>query len=69
LGLPDGTGIDLFAELKSQYGLKGIAVSGYGMEDDVQRCLAAGFAAHVTKPINLDRLDDLIQEVAGQCVA
>jgi len=69
LGLPDGTGIELFGELKGLYKLPGIAVSGYGMEDDVQRCLAAGFAAHVTKPINLDRLDDLIQEVAGQCIA
>lgn len=69
LGLPDGSGIELFSELKAHYGLRGIAVSGYGMEDDVQRCLAAGFEAHVTKPVNLHRLEDLIQEIAGQCVA
>ncbi|HEV2295155.1 MAG TPA: ATP-binding protein [Tepidisphaeraceae bacterium] len=68
LGLPDGTGIELFSELKAQYGLRGIAVSGFGMEDDVQRCLAAGFDAHVTKPVNIDRLGNLIQEIGGQCV-
>ena len=69
LGLPDGTGVELFTELREHYGLRGIAVSGFGMEDDVQRCMAAGFAAHVTKPINLDHLDGLIQEVASQCAA
>src|SRR6185295_254111 len=32
LGLPDGNGLDLMRELAGRYGLKGIALSGYGME-------------------------------------
>lgn len=56
LGLPDGSGHDLMRQLRNAYGLSGIAVSGYGMEDDVQKSLAAGFARHFTKPINFEEL-------------
>ncbi|HEV2293534.1 MAG TPA: ATP-binding protein [Tepidisphaeraceae bacterium] len=43
LGLPDGSGLDLMRELRQQYGLRGIALSGYGMEEDLQRSRDAGF--------------------------
>jgi two-component system CheB/CheR fusion protein len=62
LGLPDGTGLELMAELHGRYGVKGIALSGYGMEEDVRRSLEAGFARHLTKPINLQALQTAIQE-------
>jgi two-component system CheB/CheR fusion protein len=62
LGLPDGTGLDLMAELHGRYGVKGIALSGYGMEEDVRRSLEAGFERHLTKPINLQALQTAIQE-------
>ncbi len=58
IGLPDGTGYDLMAELHGRFGLPGIAFSGYGMEDDVKRSLAVGFSAHLTKPIDFDRLKE-----------
>jgi two-component system CheB/CheR fusion protein len=64
LGLPDGTGLDLMTELHGRYGVKGIALSGYGMEDDVRRSLEAGFERHLTKPINLQALQSAIQETA-----
>ena len=32
IGLPDGSGFDLMAELRERHGLKGIALTGYGME-------------------------------------
>jgi two-component system CheB/CheR fusion protein len=64
LGLPDGTGLDLMAELQGRYGIKGIALSGYGMEEDVRKSLAAGFERHLTKPINLQALQNAIQETA-----
>ena len=35
LGLPDGTGIELMAQLRERHGLRGIALSGYGMDEDV----------------------------------
>ena len=62
LGLPDGSGLDLMQELHCRYGLRGIALSGYGMEEDVRRSLEAGFALHLTKPINPQDLQAAIQE-------
>ncbi len=64
LGLPDGTGLDLMSELHGRYGVKGIALSGYGMEEDVRRSLEAGFDRHLTKPINLQALQAAIQDAA-----
>jgi PAS domain S-box-containing protein len=62
LGLPDGSGLDLMQQLHRRYGLRGIALSGYGMEEDVRRSLDAGFALHLTKPINPQDLQAAIQE-------
>jgi signal transduction histidine kinase len=57
IGLPDGTGYELMAELHGRHGLVGIALTGYGMEEDISRSQAAGFVAHLTKPITVDALD------------
>ncbi len=62
LGLPDGDGCDLMRVLSKRHGLKGIALSGYGMDEDIKRSLAAGFARHLTKPVDLRRLIDVIRE-------
>jgi len=64
LGLPDGTGLDLMATLHGRYGVKGIALSGYGMEEDVRKSLEAGFDRHLTKPVNLQALQTAIQDAA-----
>ncbi|HEX5717091.1 MAG TPA: ATP-binding protein [Thermoanaerobaculia bacterium] len=56
LGLPDGSGLDLMRELSGIYGLKGIALSGYGMEEDVLRSREAGFSKHLTKPVDMQAL-------------
>ena len=57
LGLPDGTGLDVLARLRtSQPRLRAIALSGYGMEEDVRRSLQAGFSAHLVKPVDFDQL-------------
>ena len=63
LGLPDGSGFDLMRELARTSSAKGIAVSGYGMEEDVRRSREAGFSAHLTKPINAQNLTRTIREV------
>ncbi|HEY2291940.1 MAG TPA: ATP-binding protein [Thermoanaerobaculia bacterium] len=64
LGLPDGTGLDLMTELHGRYGVKGIALSGYGMEEDIRKSLEAGFDRHLTKPVNLQALQTAIQDAA-----
>jgi CheY-like chemotaxis protein len=56
LGLPDGTGTDLMQRLRANYGLRGIALSGYGMEDDLARSREAGFIAHLIKPVDFPQL-------------
>jgi two-component system, chemotaxis family, CheB/CheR fusion protein len=61
LGLPDGLGYDLMPELRGQFSLRGIALSGYGMENDIQQSLEAGFSAHLTKPVELAALEEAIQ--------
>ncbi len=65
LGLPDGSGQDLMRELVRRYHVKGIALSGYGMEDDIRRSHEAGFARHLTKPVDLAALREAIRQVAG----
>jgi len=57
IGLPDGNGYELMTELRDNYGLPGIALTGYGMEEDVNRSHAAGFIAHLTKPVSVQALD------------
>ena len=63
LGLPDGEGTDLMRQLRDRYKLAGIAVSGYGMQDDINRSREAGFLAHLTKPITVEQLRHAIAEV------
>ena len=56
LGLPDGSGLDLMKALRDAQGMKGIALSGFGTEEDVVASVAAGFSAHLTKPVDWERL-------------
>ena len=60
LGLPDGTGIDFVQKLRQQSAVPAVALTGYGMEDDIRRCTEAGFNAHLTKPVNFTELNALI---------
>jgi len=66
IGLPDRSGYELMQELSTTKNLRGIALSGFGMESDVTRARAAGFSEHLTKPINFDRLDEAIQGLLAE---
>jgi len=63
VGLPDGDGTTLMTELRNKYGLKGVALTGYGMNEDLERCRAAGFVGHLTKPIRVEELESLLATV------
>jgi CheY-like chemotaxis protein len=41
-----------------------IALTGYGMGEDIRRGQAAGFTAHLTKPIDFAKLTAMICQVA-----
>jgi CheY-like chemotaxis protein len=63
LGLPDGTGYDLMKQLRDLHGIKGIALSGYGMDQDQRRSREVGFLDHVVKPVNVGQLVTVIQRI------
>jgi CheY-like chemotaxis protein len=67
IGLPDRSGYDLMKEMRDR-GVPGIALSGFGMEHDVNRARAAGFSEHLTKPINFERLEEVIQQLLSNSV-
>jgi two-component system CheB/CheR fusion protein len=64
IGLPDGSGLEIMRTLHREQGLRGIALSGYGMEEDIRQSKSAGFEEHLTKPIDLRTLERAIQELA-----
>jgi len=66
IGLPDGNGFELMTELKNGYGLRGIALTGYGMDHDVLRSQAAGFVVHLTKPVTVQALEKALRAAAGE---
>ncbi|HTV63095.1 MAG TPA: response regulator [Verrucomicrobiae bacterium] len=57
IGLPDGSGYELMAEMGKKGPIRGIALTGYGMEEDLARSRDAGFVAHLTKPIRIQSLE------------
>jgi CheY-like chemotaxis protein len=65
LGLPDGSGHELMRDLASRQAMPGIALSGYGMKDDILDSMAAGFSRHMTKPVDWQELKLAIQKIAA----
>ncbi len=66
IGLPDGNGVDLFRQLREQSGnrdLLGVALSGFGMDEDLARSQAAGFVEHLTKPVDFAVLDRCLADI------
>ena len=59
IGLPEIDGYEVARRLKKQNGLDGvclIALTGYGQLEDRQRAQRAGFADHMIKPVDLEKL-------------
>ena len=66
IGLPDGTGIDFIGAFRQRSQAPAVALTGFGTDEDVRRCLAAGFTSHLTKPVNFSQLEELIQRAAAE---
>jgi signal transduction histidine kinase len=64
LGLPDEDGYALIKRLQGmRHDLRGIALSGYGMEEDLRRSSDAGFLAHLVKPVTFRTLEAALAAV------
>jgi CheY-like chemotaxis protein len=61
VGLPDGTGNALMEELLKRGPVRGIALTGYGAESDIRQTRAAGFCAHLTKPVDFGQMQNAIE--------
>jgi PAS domain S-box-containing protein len=66
LGLPDGSGYEVIRRVHAHRIVPGIAMSGYGMDEDVRRCHEAGFTEHLVKPIEITQLIAAIRRVSAE---
>ena len=64
LGLPDATGYELMKRIRGFSSLKGIAMSGFGMDEDIRKSREVGFSEHLVKPLDVSRLQQAIRRVA-----
>jgi CheY-like chemotaxis protein len=66
VGLPDGNGMDLIRYLRAERPIRGIAISGFGMDTDISKSLEAGFSEHLVKPVKLEKLEAAIARVMAR---
>jgi CheY-like chemotaxis protein len=59
------TGYDLMKRIKQRYPVKGIAMSGFGMDEDIRRSEQAGFSDHIVKPLSIAQLERSIRRVVN----
>jgi two-component system CheB/CheR fusion protein len=69
--MPGIDGFELIRRIRSTKELAkvpAIALTGFGMETDVKRALERGFTAHMTKPVEPDKLSDMIEKLIARAV-
>ena len=67
LGMPEIDGYELARQMRAEFGFDGlrlVAISGWGREEDRAASRQAGFDAHVKKPAGLDIIDSILKTVA-----
>jgi DNA-binding response OmpR family regulator len=65
VGLPDGSGLDLMRALSERRRIPGIALTGFGRDEDVRRSKEAGFDEHMTKPVSMAKLEASIRRLCA----
>jgi PAS domain S-box-containing protein len=68
IGLPDIDGYELMKQIRARYPMQGIAMSGYGMEEDLKKSRDAGFSDHIVKPASLSQLERSIDRLRKNMV-
>jgi len=65
--MPEMDGFEFLKRLREIEGRQHvpvIAITGFGRSNDIERARAAGFYAHLTKPLNLRVLTEVVQQLA-----
>jgi PAS domain S-box-containing protein len=71
ISMPEMDGFEFLTRLRKIDGLQDvpvIAITGFGQGGDIERARAAGFYAHITKPLNLQMLSEVLQQLAKEKV-
>ena len=69
LGMPGMDGFELIRHLRQLPSLAfvpAIALTGSGMDTEIQKALACGFTAHLMKPIEADGLQKCIEQLTAR---
>ncbi len=66
VGLPDGDGCNLLRELRGEAFVPAVALTGYGMAEDITRAKEAGFNEVLVKPIVLSALRSVIERLCKE---
>src|SRR6185369_5483469 len=67
ISMPEMDGFEFLQRLRKIDGRQDVpvvAITGFGRHDDVERARAAGFYSHLTKPIDLQALTDVLEQLA-----
>ncbi len=64
IGMPDMSGYDVAREIRQREsdGAVLVAVTGYGQDEDKRRAMEAGFDYHVTKPLRLRSIQQILSD-------
>jgi signal transduction histidine kinase/ActR/RegA family two-component response regulator len=65
IGMPGMDGLEVARRLRDELGLQDVllvAMTGYGQDEDRRRSQLAGFNSHLVKPIDLERLNTLLEQ-------
>lgn len=65
IGMPDMDGYEFVQVLRKEMGLTIpiVALTGYGSPEDQEKALAAGFTAHLTKPVGAEDLRGILAQL------
>jgi CheY-like chemotaxis protein len=63
IGLPDGDGWELLRQLRERRPVRAVAMSGYGWKEDLEKSHAAGFEAHLLKPLKITELENVLRKM------
>jgi len=66
IGLPGIDGCEVAKRIRSvDPSIRLVALTGYGRDEDLAASRAAGFDAHLVKPVSVEQLGSLIKELLG----